>query len=323
MAHLWPEFLGTMGRELGSERFGRVFFGSPFSALGGALGLVFPWSIAAIAAFIGVFRNRGRGMGNRALWLALWCLAGVLPFFFFRSFARYMVPLVPCICVLCAEWLETERGRWKGRILQLTAALLGFAAVAGGSFALWLRIGSLFGWLALALAAFMLWLAFTGKRPEAVAAIGAVLFTCLMGGLYPSLQIGYMPPDLGDIAGNFPAAVYKTTQPGMLSVRLKRSVIQLWPESMKDAVQVRGFDGIVFMLEREAGGFEQVAKGIDARIKRMGDFKTFFSRRTWVRFADEGASGNDWERAFRTRSLAPLKVSMCYYRISPGKGVHE
>ncbi|MBW1816221.1 MAG: glycosyltransferase family 39 protein [Deltaproteobacteria bacterium] len=323
MARMWPEFLGTVGREMGAERFGRIFIGSPFSALGGALGLVFPWSIVTVAAMTGVFRNRGRGMGNRALWLALWCFVGVAPFFFFRSFARYMVPLVPCVCVLCAEWLERAQGPWKGRIVRITAMLFGVAAAAAACFALWFRISPVFGWLSLLIAAIMIRLAFTGKRVEATAAFAAALFTCLMGGLYPSLGIGYMPSDIGDIAGNFPTAVYKTTQPSMLSVRLKRSVIQLWPETLKDAFQVKRFDGIVFMMEREAGGFEQVAEGLGVRHRRMGDFKTFYSRRTWVRFASEEASAGAWKAAFRMRSLEPLKVRMCYYRASPGEPPHE
>ena len=132
-----------------------------------------------------------------------------------------------------------------------------------------------------------------------------------------------MPTDLGDIAENFPAAVYKTTQPAMLSMRLKRSVIQLRPETLKDAFQVRRFDGIVFMMEREAGGFEQVAGSLGIRYRRMGDFKTFFSRRTWVRFADEKTSAGGWKTAFLKRSLEPLKVRMCYYRASPGESRHE
>ena len=69
-----------------------------------------------------------------------------------------------------------------------------------------------------------------------------------------------MPSDLGEIAGHFPAAVYKTTQPSMLSVRLKRSVIQLRPETLKDAFHVKRFDGIVFMMEREAGGYPRTGR---------------------------------------------------------------
>lgn len=324
MAHLWPGFLSTVGEEIGTERLGKVFLGSPFSALGGTLGLVFPWSLVMLGAIIGAF---GRGgdpeTRGRRMWLALWCLAGVVPFFFMRSFGRYMIPIAACACVLCAEWLETYRGPWRARVLRATVLLLAAAAATAACFALWFRLGVAVPVSCLALAGVMIRFVYPEVRPVPATAAAVILFACLMGGLYPSLGIGYMPPGISALVGELPAAVYKGSQPSMLSMRLKRSVVELKPETLGDAFRVRGFDGVVFMEGREAAGFEQISRSLGIRFERMGGFRTFYSRKAWARFAREGAEAGDWKTALLDRSLEPLKTEILYYRASPGTGKNE
>jgi len=320
MAHLWPGFLSTVGEEIGTERFGKVFLGAPFSALGGTLGLVFPWSLVMLGAIIGAFGHRKPETRDRRLWLVAWCFSSVAPFFLMRSFGRYMIPIVACVCVLSAEWLEAEQGPWKARILRTTVLLLATAVAAVASFSLWFRLGVAMAVLSLLLAAFLIWVVFSTDRVALATAVAALLFACLMGGLYPSLGIGHMPAGIGSIIGDAPAAVYKGTQPSMLSMRLKRSVVQLAPETLKDAFRVRGFDGVIFLEGREAEGFEQVSRALGIRFERMGGFKTFYSRQAWARFVRDDAASADWKKAFRDRSLEPLKTQIFYYRAFPGTG---
>jgi len=323
MAELWPGFLSTVGKEIGTERFGKVFVGSPFSALGGTFGLVFPWSFVMLAAIIGAFGRRDPGTRDRRVWLALWWLASVAPFFLMRSFGRYMMPIVVALCVLCAEWLEAHEGPWKARVLRATVLLLATAAAAAACLGLWFRLGLVIPLLCLGLAGAMVRFGYPKGWAAPTSAAAAVLFACLMGGLYPSLGIGHMPEGIGTLIGGSPAAVYKGTQPSMLSMRLKRSVAELKPETLKDAFRVQGFEGVVFVEEPEASGFEQVSRSLGIGVQRIGGFRTFYSRQEWARFARKGAEADDWKRAFRIRSLEPLKTEVLYYRVSPGTGIDE
>ena len=102
MAHMWPEFPETVGREMGSERFGRILLSSPFRAIGGALGLIFPWSIVTMAAITGVFRKKRTRHGQKGPLAGLMGLHG-----------RRAVLFLPVFCTVhgpaCSVRLRIER----------------------------------------------------------------------------------------------------------------------------------------------------------------------------------------------------------------------
>src|SRR5437588_12546502 len=103
MHHLWPEQFGkTMGEELGARQFGHWIPGSPLSAWSGALGLALPWTPLMFAAVYSHFRQRAGRALQESRFLIGWFLLAALPFFFMRSFERYMLALLPAQIVLCA-----------------------------------------------------------------------------------------------------------------------------------------------------------------------------------------------------------------------------
>ncbi|NVM25428.1 MAG: hypothetical protein HWN70_05880, partial [Desulfobacterales bacterium] len=51
--------------------------------------------------------------------------------------------------------------------------------------------------------------------------------------------------------------------------------------------------------------------------EKAGEFKTFYSRQVWIRFAREDATVDDWKEAIKMRSLANLRASILYYRVHP------
>ena len=61
----------------------------------------------------------------------------------------------------------------------------------------------------------------------------------------------------------------------------------------------------------------KITKELVVSFEKAGDFKTFYSRHTWVRFAREDATSDDWKKAIRAHSLADLRSSICYYRVYP------
>lgn len=350
MAHMWPQYVGTLGEEFGARHFGDWSIVSPFSALGGALGLVFPWSLVLIAAVLHTLIRRKEPWDRRRLWLVFWYLFSVLPFFFMRTFERYMLPLIPPICVLCCEWLEEVEDSIRILMIQISMYMTAIVALLISLFSLWFGIGIVSAVLNLTLVMSMLWgahqagklkpagdspagqrIAGSGGRstshPSTAhplsryihASVGAIalLLAVIMGGLYPSLGINAMPDDVQDVVGDLPAGVFRSSQPSMLSMRLKRSVI---PVSLSDGAAERSlarFDGVVFVEEVNAASFEKATVSLGLMVTKVGHFRTFFSRKAWLRFTREGTTWEDWRRAIRGRSLEDLKSAICYYRVQP------
>jgi hypothetical protein len=143
------------------------------------------------------------------------------------------------------------------------------------------------------------------------------LLAFIMGGLYPTLGINAMPEEIETVVGSAPVASYNSSQPSMLSIRLKRSAIQLVGGIERFDRVLEGFDGFVFMRQEDVKGFEALARGLGIHFERAGQFRTFYSRHTWVRFARKDATIDDWKRAIETHSLAGLQSTIHYYRVRP------
>lgn len=350
MARMWPAYSKTIGDELGARHFGDFDFISPFSALGGALGLVFPWSLVLIAAALQTLLRARQSTDRRRLWLVLWYLCSAIPFFFMHAFERYMLPLIPPICVLCCEWLEEVTDSIKILLIQISMYMTAILALLISLFSLWFGIGIVPAVINLSLIVLILWGAHqAGKsRPApspqekggpvwrenlrlrhdrfphhpwhsihvSVASI-ALLLAVIMGGLYPSLGINAMPENLDEIVGGLPAAVFKSSQPSMLSIRLKRSVIPLTLTEIPGKPSLARFNGFVFLEEADADAFEKAASLFGLELTKVGGFRTFFSRKAWLRFVKRDATIHDWKRAIKGRSLEELKSVICYYRVRP------
>jgi hypothetical protein len=190
-------------------------------------------------------------------------------------------------------------------------------------FFIWFGHGVPMAVLALTAVVLMLWLTFSRKDAHMVAGSAAVLFCLIMGGLYPSLGVNAMPPDLDETVGTQPVAAYNSSQPSMLSIRLKRSAIRIRSLVEEDLRRLRNLDGFVFVRGSDAEAFEALAEklGIDAVM--AGRFKTFYSRQAWIRFAREDATAADWKEAAARRSLEALKPAIYYYRVRPSEGKSE
>jgi len=317
MAWLWPHFLEIVGGEVAARGVGTVYVKSPFSTLGGAFGLVFPWSLILLAALIrSIYRERQDG-DRKDLWLSAWFFGCVIPFFFIRSFARYMTPLIPAAAILSAHWLDQIQGGWKTVLLNLSMSLLAVISVSFCLFFLWFGRGVPMAWFCLAATGALLWLTFTHQDSRLVAGAVVLLFSLIIGCLYPFLGVNAMPSNLQDIVKAHPVAAFNSSQPSMLSMRLKRSVTQIRSFVEEDLRRLSAFDGYVFVKDADAPLLEETARRMGIRAVKSGDFRTFYSRQAWIRFAREDATAADWKEALKRRSLEALKPSICYYRVNP------
>ncbi|MDZ7698350.1 MAG: glycosyltransferase family 39 protein [Deltaproteobacteria bacterium] len=319
MAVLWPRFLEVLNSEVGARGLGGFHLGDALSTLGESFGLVFPWSLILLAALLTALWRWKSTENRHSLFLAGWFFGCVVPFMFIHSFARYMTPLVPAGCVLCARWLETPTTtmKWKHTLLCISMGLMALISVAFALFFIWFDRGTPMGILTLAAVGGLLWVTFSKTTPHWTAGAVAVLFTCIIGGLYPTLGINALPPNLDDVIGMRQVASFNSAQPSMLSMHLKRSALRLRAGVEKDQQILKRLDGFVFVRESDIDQFEALARNLGIHFEKAGQFKTFYSRQAWIRFAREDATADDWKEAFQKRSLDDLKPTICYYRVYP------
>jgi len=317
MAYLWPDFLVIVDQEVAARHVGIHNLGDFFSTFGGALGLVFPWSIVLIAAFVSALRHSGEQSGSKGLWLFIWFFGSMIPFFFITTYGRYMTPAIPAACVLCAYWFERGSGRLRSGLLVVSASLMAGMSLFFCLFFLWFGHGVPEAILCLLFLVLLMWITIATRNAHVVAGFVALLLALMMGGLYPSLGINAMPKEIESVIGDAPVVSYNSSQPSMLSIRLQRSAIKLIGVREKFRRALTDFDGFAFMREEDVAGFEDLAARLDIHVERAGQFRTFYSRHTWVRFARKDATIDDWKKAMETHSLENLKSTIYYYRVYP------
>ena len=319
MRILHADFIAELETQIVGNRLSRVSITSPFNALGSALLLVFPWSFVMLTGLFVSFRKTADGTRNRkTLWLSLWLIASVLPFFFMRSFERYMIPIIPCASMLIVWTLQELRPRPRHILMVISCFLLALIAVILALFGLWFKLSFWSSWMTLALVLWMLWSASkisSGFKPVS-AALWVFLFT--LGVLYPQFGVNRMPEDLpwSDLK-SYPVGIYsRYSQPAMLSMRLQRSVDFPFESRLVE----NGYNGYIFTTHdqfddpQRRDTLSQALRSAGIPFEVAGKYPVFFSRRNWIKFTRPDADGKIWIQALRKRDLQGLKSEIIYVK---------
>ncbi|MFO1459909.1 MAG: glycosyltransferase family 39 protein [Verrucomicrobiota bacterium] len=310
MQRLWADrFVKIVGEELAARDFGGWHGKSPLSALGGALGLIAPWTPFVVGAVWQFFCTPKAERDARQRWLILAFLFSVLPFFFMRAFERYMLAVVPIQAVLGAQWIS-QQGPWRKAALRFSAIVLSVVLIAGSGAAIWFHLGLWPPMVVLVITAAMLWESFGQARPIRVVMLATVLLTLGLGAVYPLLGLNYLPTGIERQFAGRPVFTYELLQPAMLSPRLGRSVQPWKPEFVE-----RDRPVLVFVERSMLPRFQSAIQESGLTVKEEDRFKTFWSRKTWVRFAREDATGADWLDAVRARSLDRLRTEITLFEV--------
>lgn len=317
MKHLWGDkFAQILGEELTERKFGSWNAGSPFSALGGALGLIFPWTPLVIGAIIVHFKKvKTDRLQSHSLFIA-WFVISILPFFFMKAFERYMLAVVPLQAAIAADWLQGAATKSKTFAWRLAIVLIAIVGVFVSAFALWFKLGMLGPVICVSVALYGVTVAFRTTdvwQPTGAAAV--VLMLC-MGLIYPTLGISSIASDVGQKVGALTSRLFGSNQPALLSMRLGYSVQMFDADKFIKAQTNAPVTEMVFAERTCVADFEKLARERGLKIEEAGRFKTFYSRTAWLRFAREDAHWPEWKRALSERSLESLKTDIHYYRVS-------
>lgn len=323
--YAYVQYPAASAAALDGELRARNFFTISLVPLYGTLLLAMPWGFVLLQRIFTSIFNSGTTTAQaanpnlvrmRVLWLGL----TLLPFFFFRSFERYLVgSLVPIalLLALSAENFGTFGWRWAARlgfVLTFTAALLvQIGAVAVSGLAPWLVLSLLAsGWFCL-----QWWRA---NNSNYMALSAAILWSCIIGLAYPHLGINQIPADLIDLVRNHEIVLYDGPQPALLPAVLGRSLVHTdgrWhlPKRLKQP-------GSQFFMLSEAQQTASAVAGLQRlgfQTTERGRFGVLSARVTWSNMLRPGTTYADVWAAVRHGNIDSIKPQVWLHWVHNSK----
>ena len=309
-----PQFWQVMQTQAAHREFGWPPIKRLPSLCGAILGLAVPWSICVLAAAWSGMRANSNPRSSARFMIA-WLAIGLLPFVFMKAFERYMLALLCPMTILASHWLETRTPQVQRAHLITCAVITAIPVVVFALFATW--FGFSYWWPAMAVTLLALTIRKARSRnPDLLTTAGmcGAQLCLLIGFIYPSLGINQLPEDLPPDLVTTEVKTFARPQPGMLSMRLQRSVQQLsGDEGLAD--RLANYHGYLFALAADSERIEAAANARDLEIERIGSFRSFYSRKAWLKFYRQGIDQSVWYEAFATRSPIQLQPQFVYYRL--------
>ena len=307
------------------EMHARQFGGLSLSPLWGLWLIASPWLIAVLYwIFKSLSSNQWAqdGFDHRrvALGLLLWLFASLMPFFFMRSFERYLLgSLVPMILVIPMMLL---RGRQileciPGWIRFISAMPMIVIVVAVQWFAIWFELERLWPALIplLLIGVFtVIWWRAKSLLTIALAIAFWILNIQIFVSIsYPNLRINDAPSWLVEHAKEQEVVYFGGPHPAMLSAVTGRSHRHVSPNDLNPLKAIQS--GTWIVLQRSDVALLQALAargGLDAH--ELGRWKALVNQGSAFRFARPGAS---WELAIKRRDLQELTTELIVFKISP------
>jgi len=313
--NLYPELLQqTLVQEVGARDLATLSL-EPLLSL---IALALPWSPVVIALVVISTRPAaapGEWLSHRRF-LLLWLLLALLPFFFFKSFSRYLYGCLIPLSIFAATLVYRPRTgadmrHWlrAGAVLSLLLglALLGLVA--------WFR-----GFNPLLIAPLLFMAAFTlcwwrAGNLVTMALTAALYWTGLVGLVYPRLGINAIPTELPALVADEYVVLFAGPLPAMLPIATGRGLrdtsrLATLPAQQRDSC--RGF--LLFSPVKHFVTARAQLKELDHEWSELGRWRLLSSRGSWARIAHEDATTDDWRQAFRNRDLDSIGTEVILVR---------
>ena len=320
--YLAVEFPELLSKTFVSEVAERELFNFSLSPFFSLLLMALPWAPALFA----ILWRKQSHTATLKVWpgdkidtkkfLVLWLVLSILPFFFFKSFSRYlygcMIPLSLLVSLLILEKENMSDYRAWLRSGSVLSVIIGATLIFS---LLWFR-----GFQPVIIAPLLFMLAFIlcwwrADNLLQMAFMAVLYWLGIVGMIYPALGINRIPDGLLEKVKGEYVVLFAGPQPAMLPIvagKGMRDTSRLWslPEEQRDSCR-----GILI--------FSPLKHFITARMQldklnhswtELGRYRVLSSRGSWIRIAHEDATEEDWKRAFFTRDLDSLGTEIILVR---------
>ncbi len=327
LAVQYPELLSAT---FASEVAERELFSFSLSPALSLFVIALPWSPVLISILLQkkqpVVINEGMSDNiDKKKFLIFWLIFSILPFFFFKSFSRYLYGcIIPLSLLVSMLILEQKNLRGYRNWLRTGAVLSLIVGAFIISLVIWFS-----GWQLILIAPILLMFAFIlcwwrSSNLLQMAFLSAFFWLGIISIAYPMLGINRIPDGLLERVKNEYVVLFAGPQPAMLPIvsgQGMRDTSRLWtlPEAQRDSCKG-------FLL------FSPVKHFITARMQldklnhswtELGRYKVLSSRGSWIRIAHEDATNEDWKRAFIERDLGILATEIILVRSTARKCIQE
>ena len=280
----------------------RQLFSFSADPLIGIITLALPWSFVA---FHGGWRHRAE---PEVRLLGIWLLITLLPFFFTRTFERYLIGSLGPIALLAAIHLHADgTPAWTRRVGSIVPAVL--AALLG--ILLWRFERGSWWWLPLPLA-FFLW---AWWRPAAndrhLVASAAILWSTVWGLAFPALGVNAIPEEVIELTSDRQVTLFAGPQPALLPIMVGRPLHQTSHLSTDDLKP----DSLLMLRAEDTETMKGQVESLGATARPVFEYRTLASAGSGIRFAKEGSRKSDWQDAWLAHSAAPLMTTVRIYEV--------
>jgi 4-amino-4-deoxy-L-arabinose transferase-like glycosyltransferase len=307
---------GESRAELAEELAARDFFRLSAVPLTATLVWGLPWSFLSLRVAVGLRRLESAALYGESRLFLLWLLVSLLPFFFIKTFERYvygsMVPLA--LLTATVVYLPVQDIlRWPARVGMVLSALL-FIAVAGAVG--WFQGASLALTLGLVALAYFLVEWWPARRPLGMAVSAALLWLALLGLVYPRLGVNAIPERiLAEVRGQ-PVLLFQGPQPALLSAVLGRSLHQTgWDWDLPAAMRGPCARFLMFVPAEDRDGAVAGLRERGYEARQLDQYDVLSSRVTWLRMWRRGMSWEQVARALVDGDLEALKSRVDLYEV--------
>jgi hypothetical protein len=319
---IYLQYPDLLAKTFSSEVAERELFNFSLSPIFSLLVLALPWSPAGLAFML---RKQTQPLTtdhkisqviSTKKFLVIWLIIAILPFFFFKSFSRYLYGCMTPLSLLVTMLILEKDRLAEYRIWLKTGAAL--SLLIGGLlcfFLIWFR-----GWQAILIVPlfFMFVFGFSWWRAKdllQMAVMSIVYWLGIISMIYPALGINRIPDGVVEKVKGEYVVLFAGPQPAMLPIVAgvgMRDTSRLWtlPQEKRDSCK-----GILI--------FSPVKHFITARMQldklnhswsELGRYRVLSSRGSWLNIAHEDASSDDWKQAFMERDLDLLGTELILVR---------
>lgn len=304
--------MSILQREIAGRNIGDL---TVMPIIGAAL-IAFPWTFVLIDL---VVRPKSLpslpGIGTHRTMFLLWFGLSILPFFFIKTFIRYLIGSIIPIALLCASVIESDNKRPVQFHARLGMIITSFFVLCFAGFAWWFKtsiievIAVLVAWSVFA----VVW--WRGAHYASMALSATFLWMTVVGFLYPTLGVNAIPAQIVKEVEGRPIILYGDQQPALLPITMGRSLRVTPVLRRTDFSNESGRPPLIFAKEEDAANLEHDVKVLGFDLERVDSYRTLSSRVSWVRFTRRGATWSDWVLAAQNRSLDPVKLTIALYGV--------
>lgn len=315
--HHYPDELSSTLLQEANDRNILNFSLSPLLNLT-VLGL--PWTIILLALLLNHFRShdsRKINVNSNITFLALWLLLSILPFFFFKTFSRYLygclIPASILIPVLFNHHSDIRIFKYWFRASAIISSLIGFVLFV---LVLWFRELDLALFFSLLMIFVFIYCWWQAKNSMALALTSVLYWFSVTAIIYPRIGINAIPAGAENLIKNEYTVLYAGPQPAMLPVatsRGLRATSRLWtlPEDI-----VKNCKGILLFTPQDMLGMAKKQMGdLNLKYDVLNKYKILSSRGSWAKFTKKGTTYSDWLQAVRLKNIDSLGTTIFLLRV--------